>query len=88
MESSYAKGIEPNSIAVKPHKRDNSLLHVRVYAAILSSMAEEGLPDANQRWNLGNISDLIEMSKVDSNLPSPLCGFPASCLLLLLLLSK
>jgi hypothetical protein len=88
MESSYAKGIKPNSVAVKPHKKGHSLLHVQVYMAILSSMAEEGLPDANQRWNLGNISDLLEMLKVDSNLPSPLRGFPASCLLLLLLLPK
>jgi hypothetical protein len=61
MESSYAEGIKPNSIAVKPHRRGHSLLHVRVHAAILSSLAEEGLPDVNQRWNLGNISDLIEM---------------------------
>jgi hypothetical protein len=29
-------------------------------------MAEEDLPEANQRWNMENISDLIEMSKVDS----------------------
>jgi hypothetical protein len=28
-------------------------------------MAEEGLPKANQGWNIENMSDLIEMSKVD-----------------------
>jgi hypothetical protein len=51
-------------------------------------MAEEGLPRANQGWNKENISDLIEMSKVDNYLPSPLHGFPTYCLLLLLLLPK
>jgi hypothetical protein len=40
--------------------------------AILSSVAEEGLPKANQKWNLENISDLIEMTKVDNYQPSPL----------------
>ena len=88
MESSYAEGIEPNSIAVKPHKRGRPLLRVLVCAAILSSMAEEALTKVNQGWNMEHISDLIETLKVDSNLPSPLHGFPTSCLLLLLLLLK
>ena len=51
-------------------------------------MAEEGLPKANQEWNMENISDLIEMSKVDNYLLSPLHGFPTYCLLSLLLLPK
>ncbi len=60
-----------------------------MYVTILSSMAEEGLPKANQKWNLeNNISDLIEMLKVDNYKPSPLCGFPAYFLLLPLLLPK
>jgi hypothetical protein len=49
-------------------------------------MAEEGLPEANQGWNMENFLDLIEMSKVDSNLPGPLHGFPTFYLFSLLLL--
>jgi hypothetical protein len=42
MESSYAKGIEPNSIAVKPHKRGLlSSSHTSVYMVILSTIALE-----------------------------------------------
>jgi hypothetical protein len=51
-------------------------------------MAEEGLPEANHRWNMENISALIEKSKGDIYQPSPLYDVPAYCLLLLLLLPK
>jgi hypothetical protein len=66
----------------------DSLLHVLVYTEILSGMAEECLPIANQGWNKENISDLIEMLNVDNYLPSPLRGYPTYCLLSPQLLPK
>ena len=42
MESSYAKGYEPNSVAVKQHKRGLlSSSHTSAYMVILSTIALE-----------------------------------------------